>query len=73
MTTLEQAEDFRKRAIELLLTERNLIDEKLATLGYGGEGTPEIKNRATRKCGKCGSPEHNARTCTAVIPEGTPD
>ncbi len=71
MTVLEQAEDLRKRAIELLLGERNLIDEKLLTIGYDG-AIAEIKKGAARKCGKCGSPDHNARTCTPVIPEGSP-
>ena len=63
---LEQAEDLRKRAVELLLTERNAIDEKLTTLGYDGAGTA----KKVRACSKCGSADHNSRTCT-VIPEST--
>jgi hypothetical protein len=69
MTILAQAEQLRQQAIDLLLAERTLINDKLATLGFDGTGKPEAKKEATRKCGKCGSPEHNARRCTANLPE----
>ena len=38
MTILEQADQFRKQAIDLLVAERQQIDERLTALSY--DGTP---------------------------------
>ena len=72
MTTLEQAEQLRQQAIDLLLGERTLIDEKLATLGHDGTGSGEIRRAASKSCGKCGESGHNSRKCpkTEVTPPG---
>jgi hypothetical protein len=37
---IDQAEDLRKRAIDILLTERAAIDERLATLSYDMASAP---------------------------------
>ena len=58
MTTLEQAEDLRQRAITLLVQERETIDIKLAQLGF--DGTPK---ETKRSCSVCGAADHNARRC----------
>jgi hypothetical protein len=70
MTTLEQAEQLRQQAIDLLLGERTLIDEKLATLGHDGTGNRDIRKITSKSCGKCGASGHNARKCpkTEVVP-----
>jgi len=55
----DQAETLRQQAIHLLLAERQEIDRKLATLGADGvdlSSEPKLK-----RCGVCGSAEHNAR------------
>ena len=38
---IDQAEDLRKRAIEILLIERTAIDERLAMLSYDTAGAPK--------------------------------
>jgi hypothetical protein len=70
MTTLEQAEQLRKQAIKLLLVERNLIDEKLASLGHDGITNRETSRGARKSCGKCGESGHNSRKCPKT--ESTP-
>lgn len=60
---IEQAEEFRKRAIDLLLTERAAIDERLAMLSYDGVETQGTSSNKKRVCGLCGSADHNARRC----------
>jgi hypothetical protein len=35
MSILDQVETLRKQAVDLLLAERNLIDEKLVAFGHG--------------------------------------
>ena len=58
---IEQADELRKKAIEILLTERAAIDERLQMLAYDGtENSPVARQRI---CGICGSAEHNARRC----------
>ena len=57
---LNQAEELRQKMINLLLAERQAIDEKLALVGYEN-GRPSL--RRSKACSTCGSPEHNARTC----------
>ena len=47
MTILEQAEELRSQAIELLLKERGTIDQKLDQLGYQTGAAPEKKNGRT--------------------------
>jgi hypothetical protein len=63
---IDQAEDLRKRAIEILLTERAAIDERLATLSYDMAATPTGSLPKRRACGICGSADHNARRCPKV-------
>lgn len=65
MTTLDQVEILRKQAVELLLTERAAIDEKLSQFG----GAENRVDKKARTCSKCGGENHNAKTCKAVIPE----
>jgi hypothetical protein len=63
MTILEQAEEFRQKAITLLQQEREAIDQKLTQLG----GTPR---EAKRSCSICGAADHNARRCSKnQVPE----
>jgi hypothetical protein len=57
---IDQAEALRHQAIGLLMAERQIIDEKLATLGADGTETPPKKTKA---CSICSSESHNARTC----------
>lgn len=59
---IDQADELRKRAIEILLTERTAIDQRLAVLGH--DGTPPVASQRLRSCGICGSSEHNARRCS---------
>jgi hypothetical protein len=59
MTILEQAEEFRQKAITLLQQEREAIDQKLTQLGH--DGTPR---EAKRSCSICGAADHNARRCS---------
>jgi hypothetical protein len=68
MTILEQAEQLRQQAISLLIQERETIEEKLNQLGANGQPSPGAKK--VRACSKCGSADHNSRTCK-VIPEST--
>jgi len=68
MTILDQAESLRQQAIALLLQERETIQQKLNQLGANSEPSPVVKK--VRACSKCGSADHNSRTCT-VIPEST--
>ena len=65
MSILDQVESLRKQAIDLLLAERNLIDEKLVAFGHG-EG---IKNGRKKSCSRCGVEGHSIRTCPT--PEST--
>jgi hypothetical protein len=58
---IDQADELRKRAIEILLVERAAIDERLTMLAYNG--TPIMPSEKQRICGICGSPDHNARRC----------
>ena len=59
----EQADELRKHAIELLITERAAIDERLAMLGYDGAELPNSTPGKRKSCSVCGSAEHNARRC----------
>ncbi len=45
MSAIQQSEQLRQQAIELLLTEREAIDNQLATLGHGQEKTAPSKRR----------------------------
>jgi len=58
---IEQADELRKQAIDILLTERAAIDERLKMLAY--DGTESSSTPRQRICGICGSGEHNARRC----------
>lgn len=53
---IEQAEDLRKRAIALLLSERQSIEDALKTLGHDGADIRPLK-----KCKVCGSADHDGR------------
>jgi hypothetical protein len=66
-TILEQAEQYRQQAIALLIQERETIDQKLNQLGANGDNSPAAKK--VRACSKCGSADHNARTCTITPSE----
>jgi hypothetical protein len=68
---IDQADDLRKRAIEILLTERAAIDERLGMLAYDG---PSIRPAQQRTCRNCGGTDHNARRCpqrNSEEPSGT--
>jgi hypothetical protein len=60
---IDQAEDLRKRAVEILLTERAAIDEHLAMLSYDGGEAASAASSKRRVCTVCGSADHNARRC----------
>jgi hypothetical protein len=68
---IDQAEDLRKRAIDILLTERAAIDERLATLSYDMAATPNTSVPKRRACGICGGADHNARRCPKNTSEGS--
>ena len=59
----EQAEELRKRAIDILLTERAAIDERLALLSYGGAEASLATPGKRKACSICGSADHNVRRC----------
>ena len=69
MTILEQAEEKRREAIELLTAERQRIDDALHQLGYtsGEEG----KKNGRKRCSRCGTEGHSVRTCTVEHPPTT--
>ena len=67
MTILDQAESLRQQAIALLIQERETIEQKLNQLGANGDHSPAVKK--VRACSKCGSADHNARTCTTTPSE----
>lgn len=71
MTILEQAEELRSQAIELLLKERGTIDQKLDQLGYQTGAAPEKKNGRTVKCSRCLGEGHTIRTCKVSPSETT--
>jgi hypothetical protein len=48
MTAIEQAEQLRLQAIEILTAERGRIDEQLAQLGHGQEKAPTGKRRGRK-------------------------
>lgn len=59
---IEQADELRSKAIEILVAERGRIDERLSLLGYDGApiASPAKKERA---CGTCGGTGHTSRAC----------
>jgi hypothetical protein len=57
--TIENADRLRQQAINLLLEERNAIDERLRFFSYDGVA-PIPKQKV---CSVCGDGSHNARTC----------
>jgi hypothetical protein len=60
---IDQAEDLRQRAVDILLAERAAIDEHLAMLSYDGREAPSAASSKRRVCTVCGSADHNARRC----------
>jgi len=48
MTAIEQAEQLRNQAIEILVAERARIDEQLASFGYGQEKAALPKKRGRK-------------------------
>jgi hypothetical protein len=68
---IDQADELRKRAIEILLTERATIDERLVMLSYDMAGAPNSTLNKRRACGICGSPDHNARRCPKNVSNGS--
>ena len=51
MTALEQVAQMKQSAIDLLLNEREQIDQELQALGYGQEKAPSGKRRGRRPKG----------------------
>jgi hypothetical protein len=45
MSVIQKSEELRRQAIELLITEREAIDNQLAILGHGQEKSPAGKKR----------------------------
>jgi hypothetical protein len=70
---LDQADELRKKAIELLLAERNAIDETLRKLAHDASGDVALKPREPRKkaCTACGEHGHNARGCPKKSPDAS--
>jgi hypothetical protein len=68
---IDQADELRKRAIEILLTERAAIDERLVMLSYDMAGVPNSTANKRRACGTCGSADHNARRCPKNTSDGS--
>jgi|HubBroStandDraft_1064217.scaffolds.fasta_scaffold451855_1 hypothetical protein len=62
---IQQADELRSRAIGLLLTERNVIDERLTLLGHDGTAPNpnQSSGRKTKACLLCGNGGHAARAC----------
>lgn len=48
MSAIEKAEELRLQAIQLLLTEQDLIGKRLLQLGYDQENSPAGKRRGKR-------------------------
>ena len=48
MSAIEQAEELRQQAVQLLLAEQELIGERLLQLGYEQENSPVGKRRGRR-------------------------
>lgn len=48
MNAIERAEELRQDAIKLLLTEQEVLGEKLLQLGYDQENSPVVKRRGRR-------------------------
>jgi hypothetical protein len=73
MTILQQAETLRQQAIELLVSERRTINEKLQQLGYDDAQAPARTPNGPHKksCKCCGEPGHNARRCPNNNPTTT--
>ena len=67
---LDQAEEFRMKAIELLLSERAAIDEMLRKLTHDGAGetAPASDKPRKKSCTKCGEAGHSARNCPTQAP-----
>lgn len=59
--TIQQADELRSRAIGLLLSERNAIDERLRLFGY--DGAASVTEPKQKVCSVCSQPSHTARTC----------
>jgi len=63
---ITRAEEFRQKAITVLLEERAVLDGKLDQLGYDvDDGQSEKKPRTCKKCGAVG---HLAKKCPTVTP-----
>jgi Zinc knuckle len=60
---LDRADELRKQAITLLVTERRAIDERLRMLAYDGAEPSTPTEPKTRVCRECGEPGHNSRRC----------
>jgi hypothetical protein len=48
MTALEQVAQMKQQAIDVLLNERELIDQELSSLGHGQGKAPSGKRRGRR-------------------------
>lgn len=58
--TIQQADELRGRAIALLVSERQVIDDRLKLLGYDGTAPAQPRPKS---CSACGSTGHTSRTC----------
>lgn len=60
---IQQAEELRSRAIAVLVSEKNAIEDELRLLRYDGDSPNDGKYAKRKACGLCGDATHNARTC----------
>ena len=66
---IKRAEELRQNAITLLLEEKGELEEKLAQMGWDGNGTPAKKKPKT--CSLCNTEGHTAPTCPTKAKETT--
>ena len=67
MSVIQKSEELRQQAIELLITEREAIDNQLSTLGHGQEKTALTKKRGrprkeAQEEGQPPSSDHSEKT-----------
>jgi hypothetical protein len=66
MSAIEQAEELRQQAIQLLLAEQELVGERLLQLGYDQEN-PQVGKRRSRRQKAASEPE--VMVNSAPLPE----
>jgi hypothetical protein len=60
---MEELEKSKKPAIDALLAQKQVIDEQLARLGYGGSLKAGKRRKAPITCSLCKQTGHSIRTC----------